>query len=321
MTNGGPPPVRAVVDCGSNSTRLWLRADPDGEVVRREQVTRLAEDVDASGRLASAAIDRTIKVLADHARRWRAVDVTPAEVVVIATSAVRDAGNRDEFRDRVVAVTGVAPRVLTGQQEAAGSFVGATMSLAQGTRALVIDIGGGSTELVLGAAGAVDGLQAVSLQLGTVRLTERAMEGDPPTPEQVTAARGIVSSTVVDGLAEIGPADHDGDLQVMAVAGTATTLAALDGGSAEVDVVDGHVLAPAALADLTRRLVAASVDERMAMGPLAPGRADVIAAGALILDTIVDALGRPPVTVSVRDVMDGIAATGDVVMHDGGTTG
>lgn len=302
--------MRAVVDCGSNSTRLWLRTGPDGKVVRREQVTRLGEGVDASGRLAPAAIDRTIEVLADYARRWHAVDVTPDEVVVIATSAVRDAANRDEFRDRIVGVAGVAPRVLTGTEEATASFVGATTLLPDGDRVLVIDIGGGSTELVVGAAGDVDGLQAVSLQLGTVRLTERSLDGDPPTSEQVTAARGLASSIVADGLARVGLVEPDDGLQVMAVAGTATTLAALDSGSADVDVVDGHVLAPTALADLVRRLSTASVDERMAMGPLAPGRADVIAAGALILDAIVDAVGRPPVTVSVRDVMDGIASLG-----------
>lgn len=310
--------IRAVVDCGSNSTRLWLRVHPGDHPLRREQVTRLGQGVDASGRLHPDAVARTLEVLAMHARRWRDVGVTADEVVVIATSAVRDAANRDEFRASVVDVTGVAPQVLSGRQEAIASFVGATTGLAQCDAAtrptLVVDIGGGSTEFVVGTPPRLGDLQAVSLQLGTVRLTERALPSDPPLPTEIVAARRIAAAEIVPGLHQVG-ADAHGALHVRAVAGTATTLAALDLGDDVIDnegieAVDGHVLTPDALAAQVVELAGRSVSERMQLGPLAPGRADVIAAGAIILDEIVGHLGRCGVTVSVPDVMDGVATLG-----------
>lgn len=301
--------TRAVIDCGSNSTRLWLRPDPDGPVERRERVTRLGQGVDASQRLHPDAMDRTLAVVERYAQRWREAGVDDGEVVVIATSAVRDADNAGEFRARMERVAGVAPRVLDGREEAAASFLGATGGIPVGTQCLVIDIGGGSTELVVGLAGD-DDLAAVSLQLGTVRLTERCLHDDPPSAAQVAEARRFAGGLVAGGLAEIGldGGDDIASLRVVAVAGTATTLAGLDAGSDDPLEIDGHRLTAAAVHELAADLAGCSVSERLTLGPLDVNRADVIAAGAIILDEVLGGVAAGAVDVSVADVMDGIAA-------------
>lgn len=305
--------VRAVVDCGSNSTRLWLRPDPATAPTHRERVTRLGQGVDATARLDPAAIERTTSTIADYADEWRAAGVTASEVVVIATSAVRDAANRDTFVDAVHELAGVTPTVLGGDQEAAASFVGATSELDlldADAQVVVVDIGGGSTELVTGVPGTTRQLRGTSTQLGTVRLTERCLHDDPPTSIQVDAARATARDILTDGLAHLD-LDDTRTVHLVGVAGTATTLAGLDLGDGEdstFERLDGHVLTASRLATLTRELVGRSAADRLAIGPMNPGRADVIAAGAIILDELIDLLGRPDVTVSMRDVMDGVAA-------------
>ncbi len=304
-TNG--PHHWAVVDCGSNSTRLWLAPD-GGEPRRFEEVTRLGRGVDATGHLDDDRLDHCLAVVDGYARRWRAAGVDDGDVAVIATSAVRDAADRDRFFDGIRRVTGVEARVLTGEQEALASFRGATTALDLPAPVLMVDIGGGSTELVVGDA--VGPPRATSQQVGTVRLTERHLPSDPPTADQVAAARHAAGTVLAAGLAAIGlsvPAADPEVRSVVAVAGTATTLAALDAGSDDLDGLHGHRLSAAAVHDLALDLLAGTVEQRLALGPLSSGRADVIAAGALVLATLVDLLAVDAVVVSVADVLDGVA--------------
>lgn len=305
--------ICAVVDCGSNSTRLWLQPEPGAKLVHRERVTRLGAGVDAHATLDPAALERTLAAIADYAREWRDAGVGPDQVVVIATSAVRDAANRDTYVAGVRDLTGVTPTILSGDQEAAASFVGATTEMdpvAAGTQVVVVDIGGGSTELVTGVPGTTRHLRGTSTQLGTVRLTERCLPDDPPTPEQVDTARATARAILTEGLSHLDIDAHR-PVKVVGVAGTATTLAGLDMGVGEdstFERINGHVVTAPRLAELARELAGRSAAQRLEIGPMNPGRADVIAAGALILDELVTLLGRPDVTVSTRDVMDGVAA-------------
>ncbi len=297
----------AVVDCGSNSTRLWL-SPAGGPPDRREEVTRLGRGVDATGHLDDDRLDHCLAVVTGYARLWRDAGVDDAEVAVIATSAVRDATDRDRFFDGIRRVAGVDARVLTGEQEAMASFRGATSALDLPGPVLMVDIGGGSTELVAGGDAGLP--RATSQQLGTVRLTERHLASDPPTAAQVAAARHDAGGVLADGLATIGlavPAADPAVRSVVAVAGTATTLAALDAGTDDVAGLHGHRLTAAAVHDLALDLLARTVQERLSLGPLAPGRADVIAAGGLILATLVDLVAADHVVVSVADVLDGVA--------------
>lgn len=302
--------VRGVVDCGTNSTRLWLRPDPARPPRRREQVTRLGRGVDANGHLDDEALADTMAVVDGYAAEWRRHGVSDREVAIVATSAVRDAADRERFFDGIAGVAGVTPVVLTGEQEAAASFVGATTALAIEGPVLVVDIGGGSTELVLGTAGRADDLRVVSTQLGTVRLTERHLHEDPPTEHEVETARHAAATIVADGLEEIGVAlpARASVATVVAVAGTATTLAGMDTGSTRPQSWHGHVLDTGRLDELAASLLALPAARRDELGPLAPGRADVIAAGALILATVAHQAAAPTLTVSVADVMDGVAA-------------
>lgn len=305
----------AVVDCGSNSTRLWLAPidGDDGDPVRLEQVTRLGRGVDRTGRLDDDRLAHCLDVVADYAARWRAAGIDDADVAVVATSAVRDAADRDRFFDGIRRVAGTEARVLSGEGEALASFTGAVGVIDPPRPALMVDIGGGSTELVVGpgpeaSAGAAP--RATSRQMGTVRLTERHLLDDPPTADQVAAARREAGRELADGLARIGltvPAASPPVAAVVAVAGTATTLAALDRGRDDLAGLHGHRLGAEALSDLTLGLLSRSADDRHELGPLAPGRADVIAAGALVLATLVDLLGVDEVVVSIADVLDGIA--------------
>ncbi|MBY5161893.1 exopolyphosphatase [Salsipaludibacter albus] len=296
----------AVVDCGSNSTRLWL--SPDGRDVHRDaEITRLGRGVDATGHLDDDRLAHCLEVVARYADRWREAGVPDDRVVVIATSAVRDADDRERFFDGIREVAGVDARVLAGEQEATASFVGATSALDLARPTLMVDIGGGSTELV------VDGPppRPVSCQLGSVRLTERHLHADPPTAAQVAAARRDAGETLASGLAAIDvplATASSAVADLVAVAGTATTLAALDRGTDDLDELHGHVLPAERVTELALELLGRSSQARLELGPLAPGRADVIAAGALVLATLVDLLGVERVTVSIADVLDGVAA-------------
>lgn len=301
----------AAVDCGSNSTRL-LVVGPDGDVRARElRITRLSTGVDATGRLDQGALERTLAVLGEYRSLWERAEVAPDRVRIAATSAVRDAANRDEFFRGVLAVTGVGAEVLSGDEEARLSFAGAVDAVDVDVPVALVDIGGGSTEIVVGDHRGVSG--AFSMQLGSVRVTERHFHGDPPAPVEVAAAREMIGGAL-DGasrrLAEDG-VDPGAAATLVGVAGTVTTLAALHFGidGYEPDRVHGSRLLAGDVVAWSDRLLAMTTAERAARAAIPAGREDVIHAGVLILAEIVARYGFDEVVVSEADILDGLAAS------------
>ncbi len=293
----------AAVDCGTNSTRLLVAepGDPMDVLVREMRITRLGQDVDATGRLAEEALERTLATVAEYAGIWGSLGAE--RVRITATSAVRDAANADDFFTGVRERTGVEAEVLTGEQEGFTTFAGATRLLDVARPVVVLDIGGGSTELVRGSEVPE---ASTSRQLGCVRLTERALRGDPPTTADRMAAVAIVDAELDEVERLVSPASAS---TLVAVAGTATTLAALHLGLEEYDPAEIHgasMPAPA-VHELAERLLGMTVAERGALGPVAPGREDVLHAGALILDRVVVRFGFAEVIASEADVLDGLA--------------
>ena len=297
----------AAIDCGTNSVRL-LVADlgPDGsltDLVREMRVVRLGQDVDRTGRLAPEAVERTLAALADYAETARSLGAS--RVRMVATSATRDAENSAEFSAAVHEVLGVAPDVISGEEEAALSFAGATSGLrGDHEPALVVDIGGGSTEFVLGAAGTVQA--SLSVDVGCVRLTERHLHDDPPTAEQVSAAVADVERVLAAVVAAV-PVSSARTL--VGVAGSVTTVAGIALGLEAYDPVRIHhsVLSRDVVRATTDDLLAMTRVERAAIPVMHPGRVDVIGAGALVLATLVDRFGFGEVLVSEHDILDGIA--------------
>ena len=295
----------AAVDCGTNSVRL-LVADVEGatktDVHREMRVVRLGQGVDRAGVLAPEALERTRVALVDYAATCLELGVDAVRMV--ATSATRDAANRDVFTGLVREVLGVDPEVASGAEEAALSFDGATRGLDPALGPfLVIDIGGGSTEFVLGS----DGVSAaLSVDVGCVRLTERHLAGDPPTAEQVAAARADVGAAI-DRVLEVVPADTA--RTAVGLAGSVTTVAALALGLQAYDPEAIHLsrLSAAQVREVTEQLLAMTRAERAALPVMHPGRVDVIGAGALVLLAAVERLGLPEVLVSEADILDGIA--------------
>jgi exopolyphosphatase/guanosine-5'-triphosphate,3'-diphosphate pyrophosphatase len=322
MSAAGGPPVRvAAIDCGTNSLRL-LVADVDpgrrtlSDLARRMEIVRLGQGVDATGRLAPDALDRTFGVLAGYAEIIRASSVLAVRMV--ATSATRDAANAAEFTAGVTKILGTAPEVLTGSQEAALSFAGATAELAgravDGDQIaapyLVTDIGGGSTELVLGgpeAGGPEAGeLAACSVDIGCVRLTERHLHSDPPTGAEIAAATADIDAAV-DRAATAVQAGRARTL--VGLAGSVTTVAGIALGLPAYDPIRiHHSRIPAAqVHEVSQMLLGMTTAQRREIGVMHPGRADVIGAGALVLDRIVTLLRFAEVVVSEHDILDGIA--------------
>ncbi|MEN3362295.1 MAG: exopolyphosphatase / guanosine-5-triphosphate,3-diphosphate pyrophosphatase [Mycobacteriales bacterium] len=298
----------AAIDCGTNSIRL-LVADIAGgqlvDVVRRLEIVRLGQGVDRTGRLAPEAIMRTRRALAVYAEQIRELGAEPVRMV--ATSATRDAANRDDFRSMVLDTLGAEPEVITGQQEAALSFAGAVRGLGGSAVArppyLVVDIGGGSTELVLGSA---EVEAATSVDVGCVRLTERHLTGDPPAAEQIKAAEADVLAAIELARAAV-PLDRARTF--VGLAGSVTTVAAIALGLPEYDSARiHHSRIPAAqVRSVADRLLAMTRSERAALPVMHPGRVDVIGAGALVLRVLVDELDVAEVVVSEHDILDGIA--------------
>jgi exopolyphosphatase/guanosine-5'-triphosphate,3'-diphosphate pyrophosphatase len=276
----------AAVDCGTNSVRLLVaRVGSDGEleeVDRRLHLTRLGQGVDATGRFAPEALARTLAAMADFGVQLDALGVASRRLV--ATSAAR---------------LGVPAEIISGEEEAWLSYTGAVRGLGLAGPALVMDIGGGSTELVAGSGQAI--AAAVSLPMGSVRLRERFLAGDPPLPGEVASA-----SDYVDGLLDGCGVEFTAGGWV-GVGGTATSLSALAQRLPAYDraVVHGSMLAPDALRDLTRELLAMPVARVLGLPTMVPGRADVICAGALVCERI----GRRvpgPLLVSEADILDGM---------------
>ena len=300
----------AAVDCGTNSLRL-LVADVDPgraeltDVIRRMEIVRLGQGVDRTGELAPEALARTMAVLGDYAD---VIARSGAEAVrMVATSATRDAANAAEFVRLVKEVLGVVPEVLTGEEEARLSFAGATAELAarRGGPYLVVDIGGGSTEFVLGPAGGPPA-HAISVNVGCVRMTERHLRGDPPADREVAAAAADIDAAL-DAVAAAVPARDARTL--IGLAGSVTTVAAI---AMELPAYDAarihHARASAAdVHAVTRGLLAQTRAERAAIGVMHPGRVDVIGGGALVLDRLMQRFGFGEVLVSEHDILDGMA--------------
>jgi exopolyphosphatase/guanosine-5'-triphosphate,3'-diphosphate pyrophosphatase len=232
---------------------------------------------------------------------------------MVATSATRDASNADEFRAMVVSTLGVAPEVVTGDEEARLSFIGATRGLPDDARPpyLVVDIGGGSTEFVLGGS-TVDAstsvAHAVSVDIGCVRMTERHLVGDPPSAAQVAAAEADIGAAV-DHALEVVPGQHARTL--VGLAGSVTTVAALALGLPRYDPKAIHHarISYGDVAVVTATLLELTHEQRLALPPMHPGRADVIGAGALVLRVIMTKIGVDSVLASEHDILDGIALT------------
>jgi exopolyphosphatase/guanosine-5'-triphosphate,3'-diphosphate pyrophosphatase len=285
----------AALDVGTNSTRL-LVADVDGgaivaEHAREMVITRLGKGVDRTGRFDPSALARTLEVLATYAETCRRLGVGRRRLV--ATSATRDAAD----------LLGVEAEVLTGRAEAAAAYRGATADLPGDQATLVVDIGGGSTELILG-----DGATAramVSLDIGCVRLFERHLHTDPPAPAEVAALRADVATHLAGVAGVLDPAAAE---LVVGVAGTVTTVAAIALGLDAYDPRRIHraTLDAADIAATAGKLAAMTVAERAALPVMAKGREDVIAAGALLLDELVATFRVPRVIASETDILDGV---------------
>jgi exopolyphosphatase / guanosine-5'-triphosphate,3'-diphosphate pyrophosphatase len=301
----------AAVDVGTNSVRLLVRGADGARRTRELTITRLGQGVDATGRLHPHALERTLATIERYAAIWREHGVEDA-VRIASTSAVRDAANREEFFDGVRRVAGVDAEVLSGEEEAALAFAGAASAVDVNAPTAVVDLGGGSTELVVGdAAGAVTG--SVSLQLGCVRLTERHLHGDPPTADEIAAAETHIHQRLDEAdrvLASQGAALHE-VASLIGVAGTSTTLAALHLGldAYREEAIHGARIPAAELVALATDLVARTAAERAALGPVQPGREDVLHGGALVLAAIVTRYGLPELVVSEADGLDGLAAS------------
>jgi exopolyphosphatase/guanosine-5'-triphosphate,3'-diphosphate pyrophosphatase len=324
----------AAIDCGTNSIRLLIAdinskteddiertvGSTDGpapltDVAREMRIVRLGEGVDRTGRLSEAALDRTMTALREYAALIGAA--APEATRMVATSATRDAANAQEFTDRVVEVLGVAPEVISGDAEARLSFTGATRelfgtALGRGACAppyLVTDIGGGSTEFVLGGPESVgDGGRVVgrSVNIGCVRLTERHLHADPPQPAEIAATTADIDAALGEAAASVPVARAR---TLVGLAGSVTTVAAIALGLAGYDSARIHHsrMSAARVHEIALELLAMTRAERAAIPVMHPGRVDVIGAGALILDRIMNRFGFTEVLVSEHDILDGIA--------------
>ena len=294
----------AAIDCGTNAIRLLIAnvvGDTLTDVSRRMEIVRLGEGVDQTGTLSAAAIARTRTALIGYAAEIAELGITAVRMV--ATSATRDAANAAEFRAMVRSVLGVDPEVITGDEEARLSFAGAVRGLTAEAPFLVVDIGGGSTEFVTGTT-TVEA--AISVDIGCVRMTERHLHSDPATAPEIAAAQADITAAVDRALAAVPAAEAK---TLVGLAGSVATVAALALRLPAYESARIHHarVSHADVVEVTKSLLAATVAERRELGPMHPGRADVIGAGALILQTIMDRSGAESVVASEHDILDGIA--------------
>jgi exopolyphosphatase/guanosine-5'-triphosphate,3'-diphosphate pyrophosphatase len=295
----------AGIDCGTNSVRLLVaEVDADGslrDLVREMRIVRLGAGVDRTGRLDPAAIERTRVALVEYAALITSLGAD--RVRMVATSATRDAANRSDFVEMVHSVLGIEPEVIGGDEEAALSFRGAAGGLpAMDHPLLVVDIGGGSTELVL------DGLTSSSMDIGCVRLTERHLRDDPPSTAQINAARADIVAAIEKARPTVS---IETAKTFVGVAGTVTTMAAIVLGLERYEsaAIHGSVMRADQVQQLTVRLLGLTHDERARIPVMHPGRVDVISAGALILDELVRAVGANEVIASEQDILDAVTAS------------
>jgi exopolyphosphatase / guanosine-5'-triphosphate,3'-diphosphate pyrophosphatase len=290
----------AAIDCGTNTIKLLI-GDLPHVAVREIRMVRLGQDVDRTGRLADEALGRAFAAIDEYAALVRAHGAD--RIRFCATSATRDAANAQVFSDGVHARLGVRPEVLSGAEEAALAFEGAVRHLAPAPvpPVLVIDVGGGSTELILGDTGPQE---AHSMDIGSVRLHERHLRDDPPTEEQVAACVGDI-----DAALDACPVDPASAATVVGIAGTVTTVAAgvLDLPAYDRDAIDQQVLRVEDVHATVDRIVAMPVARRLDLPYLHPGRADVIDAGAMILSRVLRRVRTDTLVISESDILDGIA--------------
>jgi exopolyphosphatase / guanosine-5'-triphosphate,3'-diphosphate pyrophosphatase len=304
----------AAIDTGTNSTRLLVAEDQAGgfrTLERRMVITRLGQGVDRRRALEPEALKRTLATIADYAAVCGEYGVERLRVT--GTSAVRDAINRDEFFAGVKRLTGHVPELLTGEVEARTTFLGVRADLLEPEHLLVIDIGGGSTELIFGSA-APETL--VSLDVGCVRLFEKYLASDPPADDEIEALRAEVD----EGLkAFLETARVPPGTRLVGVAGTVTQLAALKAGGLTYDPEITHhmVMTHGDIRLLAKRLRSLPYAKRRRISGLEPGRADVIVAGAEILLCAMEAFDFAEVTVSEKDILDGLI----LELIDGGSEG
>lgn len=297
----------AAIDCGTNSVRLLIADVDDGGVLHEHarvmRIVRLGEGIDRTGEFSTAALERLFGALDEYAGL---IDRAGAQRIrFVATSASRDARNRDAFVEGVRRRIGVEPEVIPGTEEAALSFTGAVRGLPSGlvtAPALVVDIGGGSTEFVLGSDRPE---HAVSVDIGCVRMTERHLVGDPPTDAQIRASRDDIRAAIARAAEEV-PFDQARTL--VGLAGSVTTVAAMALDLPEYDdsVLHGSVITAEQVADATARYLSMTRAERAALPYMHPGRVDVIGGGAMVLDEVMRATGAAQVVVSETDILDGI---------------
>jgi exopolyphosphatase / guanosine-5'-triphosphate,3'-diphosphate pyrophosphatase len=297
--------VIAAIDCGTNTIRLLI-GDPPEVAVRETRIVRLGQGVDRSGRLSDEALSRAFAAIEEYAALIREHDVS--QVRLCATSATRDAANGEVFAAGVRERLGVSPEVLTGDEEAALAFDGAVRHLRTppATPVLVVDIGGGSTELVLGAESpdATHLDAAHSMDVGSVRLHERHLRDDPPTTAEI---RACVAD--IDAALDRSPVDPASAATVVGVAGTTLSVVAgvLDLPAYDLDVLDQAEVPVADVIAFVDRLVAMPLDQRLALPWMHPGRADVIDAGGLILARVLRRTRVESLVASEADILDGIA--------------
>jgi exopolyphosphatase/guanosine-5'-triphosphate,3'-diphosphate pyrophosphatase len=278
-----------VVDLGTNSTRLLVADVHDGEVdeVARElTITRLGEGVDERRKLLPLPMTRVRNVLSDYRRELE--ELRAERVLAIGTSAVRDAENGEAFLGEIEWSYGFTTRLLSGDEEAALTFRGVSDGRELAAQTLVLDVGGGSTELILGGA-------RTSLDVGSVRLTERFLHSDPPTAEEIEAAARAIE------LPDLAPTDAIG------VAGTVTTLAALELGGYDPERVHGHRITRESVEKQLERLASLPLAERRELPGLEPERAPVIVGGAVIVREVLDRYGLDAIEASERDLLHGAA--------------
>ncbi len=308
----------AAIDCGTNSIRLLIadvRSAGDGtrvdDVHREMRIVRLGQGVDATGRFAPEAIARTRDALADYADLLRQFGVD--RVRMVATSATRDASNRDEFFDMTAdvlgaVVPGAVAEVITGAAEAELSFIGAVAELDTAAAPfVVVDLGGGSTEVVVGSRRADTGYSA---DIGCVRITERCLHSDPPTASEIEAGRAMVRTRLGAALRAV---PVQGARTWVGVAGTFTTIAALAQRMTTYDSEAIHLstVGFAQLLPVCDELIAMTRRQRAALGPMHEGRVDVIGGGAIVVQELArelgDRAGIAALTVSEHDILDGVA--------------
>ena len=299
----------AAIDCGTNSIRLLIADIENGtltDVVRTMVIVRLGEGVDKTGEFSQAALARTFAAIETFALLIS--QHQPERVRFVATSASRDVSNRSEFMDGVLSRLGIEPDIISGDEEAELSFLGATADLVNEQEPpaapyLVVDIGGGSTEFVLGTTGPT---AAISTNVGCVRMTERHLISDPATPQEIAAAIDDIDAAI-DLAYQSVPISQAHSL--IGLAGSVTTVAAIALGLSEYDsiAIHGSRISAPDIHRITGELLAMTRAQRAKLGPMHEGRIDVIGSGALVLDRIMIRTGLGEVVVSERDILDGIA--------------